>query len=242
MKAALFVTCTCDQAAPHAGAAVVRVLRRLGVEVTFPAAQTCCGQPAFNAGYPRDACAAAATLLDAFADVPYVVSPSGSCVGMVRHGFPELFADDPAALARARDLAARTYEFSQFVVGVLGRADVGATFPHRVTYHPSCHATRILGVRDEPLELLRHVRGLELAPLVRAEDCCGFGGTFAVKMADLAGAMVAEKADHVLEAAAPYLVGTDMGCLLNIGGHLARRGAAVEVLHLAELLDRGMGG
>lgn len=220
---------------------MVRLLRRLGCAVDFPATQTCCGQPAFNSGYTDEARAVAVTMLEAFEDAEYVVTPSGSCAGMVHHYYPELFSGQSRLAERAGRLARKTYELSQFVVNVLGKTDVGASFPHRVTYHPSCHGARLLGVADEPLALLRAVRGLELVPLPKAEDCCGFGGTFAIKLGDISGAMVREKVDHVLETSPEYLVGTDMGCLMNIAGHLTQRGAPVKSIHLAELLQ-GEGG
>jgi L-lactate dehydrogenase complex protein LldE len=240
MRVALFVTCLVDNLFPDVGEAMVRILHRLGVETVLPEAQTCCGQPAFNSGYADEARAAAKTLLRAFADAEYVVAPSGSCTGMIHHYYPSLFAGDPAAQAEAESLAQRTYEFSQFLVKVLGVTDLGAEFPHRVTYHPSCHGARLLGVQDEPVRLLRAVRGLELVDLPHAQDCCGFGGTFSVKMGDISAAMVDEKVDHVRETGAHVLVGTDMGCLMNIGGRLRRRGEPVRVLHLAELLWEGM--
>lgn len=232
----LFITCLADQLRPRVGVATVRLLRKLGCSVSFPEGQTCCGQPAFNSGYVADARASARTLLDAFEDAERVVTPSGSCAGMVRHYFPEVFAGDPVLAERARALASKTRELSQFIVNDLGVTDVGAVFPHRVTYHPSCHASRLLGVHDEPLALLREVKDLELVPLPRAEDCCGFGGTFSVKQEAMSGAMAAEKADHVGETEADCLVGTDLGCLVNIAGLLDRRGSAVRVLHLAEVL------
>jgi L-lactate dehydrogenase complex protein LldE len=239
MKISLFITCLCDAIYPRVGEAMVRLLARFGVRPEFPSVQTCCGQPAFNSGYWNEARAAARTLLDAFEDSDFVVSPSGSCVYMIHH-YRELFRDEPAELARVEDLRRKTYEFTQFLVGVLGVTDVGATFPHRVTFHPSCHGSRLLGVREEPLKLLENVKGLEFVPLPYAEDCCGFGGTFSVKMSDISGAMVGEKADHVLETEAEVLTGLDMGCLMNIGGHLRHRGQPVRVLHLAELLYEGV--
>lgn len=228
-----------DNFFPNVGEAVVRLLNRRGVHVDFPPQQTCCGQPAFNSGYADDARAAARTLLDAFRDADYVVSPSGSCSGMVHHYFPDLFADDPALAREAEDLGRKTFEFSQFLVGVLGVTDVGARFEHTVTYHPSCHGARLLGVADEPLRLLQSVRGLRFVDLPQAQDCCGFGGTFAVKMSEISSAMVDEKAGHVLDTEAEVLVGTDAGCLMNIGGRLRRLGKPVRVMHLAELLWEG---
>lgn len=241
MRVSLFITCMCDAVYPQVGEAMVRVLARHGVRLDFPEAQTCCGQPAYNAGYWDEARKAAATILDAFDDSDFVVAPSGSCVYMIHH-YQELFKDDPVRLAQASRLEAKTYEFSQFLVQVLGAADMGATFRRKVTYHPSCHGSRLLGVQEEPLTLLQHVQGLELVPLPMAEDCCGFGGTFAVKMSDISGAMVAEKADHVKETEAEVLVGLDMGCMMNIAGNLRFRGERVRVMHLAELLDEGVKG
>lgn len=236
MNVALFVTCLVDQAAARAGVAAARLLERLGCEVSFPEDQTCCGQPAWNSGYAEPARAAARTMIEAFAGAHAVVSPSGSCAGMVKHHYPELFRGDPEWLPRARELADKTYELSQFIVRVLGVTELGGRFPHTVSYHPSCHALRLLGVGQEPVLLLRNVQDLELVPFARAEDCCGFGGTFAIKLPQLSGAMVDEKAAHLEAAGATHLVSTDVGCLLHIAGRLERRGARVRSLHLAELL------
>ncbi|WP_134698486.1 (Fe-S)-binding protein [Ammoniphilus sp. YIM 78166] len=240
MKVSLFVTCLVDGIYPHVGEAMARLLARHGVKLDFPEVQTCCGQPAFNSGYWEDARGAAITLLDAFEDSDFVISPSGSCVGMIHHNYERLFENDNVLLERAKKLMDKTYEFTQFLVQVLGVKDLGAYFPHKVTYHPSCHGTRLLGVKNEPLELLKHVRGLELVPLPFGEDCCGFGGTFAVKMSDISGAMVEEKAQHVMETEAEVLVGLDMGCLMNIGGHLHYKGKPLRVMHLVELLYEGV--
>ncbi|MBB6672787.1 (Fe-S)-binding protein [Cohnella nanjingensis] len=238
MKVSLFITCLGDAIYPRVGEAMVRVLAKYGIALDFPRIQTCCGQPAFNSGYWKEARASALTLLDAFEDSDFVISPSGSCTGMIHH-YPKLFEDDPVQRERALKLQAKSYEFAQFLVNVLGVTDVGATFPRKVTYHPSCHGTRLLGVKDEPMALMRHVKGLEFIPLPFAEDCCGFGGTFAVKMADISGAMVTEKADHVKETEAEVLVGLDMACLMNIAGNLRYRNEPVRVMHLAELLAEG---
>jgi L-lactate dehydrogenase complex protein LldE len=237
VKVSLFITCLADQLFPEVGVSTVRVLRKLGCEVDFPKLQTCCGQPAFNAGFAGEARSIARNMLDAFESSEHVVAPSGSCVGMVKHYYPELFASDAALERRARDLAARTWELSQFLVDVLGRDDLGARFPHRATYHPSCHASRLLGAREEPLRLLANVKGLELVPLERAEDCCGFGGLFSVKLPDVSAAMLAEKCEHVADAKPEYVIGTDMGCLMNIAGWLSRKGSRVEAIHLANVLD-----
>jgi L-lactate dehydrogenase complex protein LldE len=239
MKVSLFITCLSDALYPRVGEAMVRLLAKYGVSLAFPTVQTCCGQPAFNSGYWKEARESAKTILDAFEDSDFVISPSGSCTGMIHH-YPKLFEDDPVMLKRANKLQSKSYEFTQFLVQVLGVTDVGAAFPHKVTYHPSCHGSRILGVKDEPLALIQNVKGLELVPLPFAEDCCGFGGTFAVKMADISGAMVTEKVDHVLETEAEVLVGLDMACLLNIAGNLRYRNEPVRVMHLAELLYEGV--
>jgi L-lactate dehydrogenase complex protein LldE len=238
LKVSLFITCMGDQLRPSVGLSMARILERLGCEVDFPQAQTCCGQPAFNSGYPQDARSSAKTLLRAFEGADYVVSPSGSCSGMVRHYFPQLFASSSKLKAKAERLASITYEFSQFLVQVLKVTDLNSSFPHKVSYHPSCHASRLLGVKDEPLQLLSKVRGLDLVPLEKAEDCCGFGGTFCVKMEDLSAAMGREKANHVQASGAEYLCSTDFGCLMQISGLMQKEGRPIQALHLAELLDQ----
>lgn len=240
MKASLFVTCLVDNFFPQVADVMVRLMNRYGVTVDLPDRQTCCGQPAFNSGYEEEARKVGFSLLEAFEDSDYVVAPSGSCSGMVHHYFPDLFKGDAKLSERVRKLNLKTYEFSQFMVNVLGVTDVGATFPHRVTYHPSCHATRIMGAKEEPLQLLKNVRGIELVELSHKEDCCGFGGTFAIKMPDISAAMVAEKAEHVMETNAEVLVGIDMGCMMNIGGRLRHENKPVRVMHLAELLYEGL--
>jgi L-lactate dehydrogenase complex protein LldE len=239
MKVSLFITCLADQLYPEVGESVVRLLHDYGCEVDFPEAQLCCGQPAFNSGYQDEAREVARGLIRAFEHSDYVVSPSGSCTGMVHHYYPYLFENEPEWKAKAEALVGKMYEFSQFLVGVLGVTDVGASFPHKVTYHPSCHAMRLLGVREEPQKLIGAVKNLEFTELPRKEDCCGFGGTFAVKMADMSEAMVCEKAACVCETGAEVLVGTDMGCLMNIGGRLNKEGKPVRVMHLAQLLEEG---
>jgi len=245
MKVSLFVTCIVDQTAPHVGAAVVEVLRRLGVGVAFNPRQTCCGQPAFNTGYRREAAEVAAAMLDLFeeelASADYVVAPSGSCAAMVRKYYAELFASDPGRRARAERVGARFFEFSQFLVEVLGVEDVGAVFDGRVTYHDSCHLLRDLGVADAPRALIRNVRGAELVELEGSDACCGFGGTFSVKYPEISAAVAGEKADRVERSGADALVACDSGCLMQTAGVLSRRGAAVRCLHLAELLA-GRGG
>ncbi|WP_342426028.1 (Fe-S)-binding protein [Paenibacillus sp. FSL L8-0502] len=239
MKVSLFITCLSDAIYPKVGEAMACLLSRYGVQLDFPKVQTCCGQPSYNSGYWDETRVAAKTILKAFNDSDFVVSPSGSCTYMIHH-YPELFKDEPEWLDSARRLEQKTYEFTQFMVQVLGVTDVGASFPHIVTYHPSCHGTRLLGVKEEPMKMLGSVKGLQLVPLPFAEDCCGFGGTFAVKMPDISGAMVTEKVDHIRETEAEVLVGLDMACLMNIAGNLRYREEPVRVMHLAELLYEGV--
>lgn len=240
MRVSLFITCLVDSVFPNVGVAMTRILQQQGCEVVFPPQQTCCGQPSFNSGYTAESREVAKTFLQAFKDADIIVSPSGSCVGMIKHYYPELFANDPVLHKQALDVSNKIYEFSQFLVNVLHVEDLGAFFPQTATYHPSCHGSRLLGIKDEPMRLLSHVTGLELRDLPYANDCCGFGGTFSVKMGDISGAMVDEKAEHVLETGASVLIGTDMGCLMNIGGRMTRRGERIRVMHLAELLYEGI--
>ena len=232
------ITCLGDALYPSVGESAVKVLRGLGVTVDFPAGQTCCGQPAFNSGYVDEARRSAKSFIDAFAGSEHVVSVSGSCAAMVRHHYPGLFPPGPAR-RRAEALAGRTFELSQFLVDVLGVDDLPVVYPAVATMHHSCHTMRLLGVKEGPERLLGMVDGLEYHPLPRARECCGFGGTFAVKMPAISGALVDRKVDHVLETGADVLVGLDMSCLMNIEGRLRRRGARVTVKHLAEVLAAG---
>ena len=238
MRIALFVTCLVDGLVPAAGKATVEVLERLGHEVVFPAGQTCCGQMHVNTGYVADATALVRRHVEVFEPYEAVVAPSGSCVGSVRHQHEMVarVAGDPELAERAAAVAARTYELSQLLVDVLGVTDVGASYPHRVTYHPTCHSLRLLRVGDRPLRLLRAVRGIDLVELPRAEECCGFGGTFAVKNADTSTAMLADKMRAVLDTRAEVCTAADSSCLLHIGGGLSRLRTGVRTLHLAEIL------
>lgn len=233
---ALFITCLADQLYPGVGAATVRVLERAGCTVGFPPGQTCCGQVAFNSGYQDEARAMARRFLDLFEGDGPVVAPSGSCAEMVRRWYPLLFRDDPALLARAHSLAARTYELSEYLVRVLQKTDLGAEFPGAVAYHSSCRGLRGLGLLEEPLTLLRSVRGLRLVELRGYDECCGFGGLFSVKFAALSGAMLSSKLDAIESSGADVVVGTDASCLMHIAGGLARRGSGIRVMHLAEVL------
>jgi L-lactate dehydrogenase complex protein LldE len=238
MKIALFATCLVDGLFPDVGKATVAVLTRLGHEVDFPMQQTCCGQMHVNTGYPRQALPLVRNYVEAFADYEAIVAPSGSCVGAVRHQHAELAeqAGDTRLAERARETAARTYELSELLVDVLGVTDVGAYFPHRVTYHPTCHSLRMLRVGDRPYRLLRAVRGLKLLELPEAESCCGFGGTFALKNAAVSEAMLADKMRHVLSTGARVCSAGDSSCLMHIGGGLTRLGAGARTMHLAEIL------
>lgn len=236
MRVSLFVTCLVDAMYPEVGVSTVKLLRRLGVEVDFPTEQTCCGQPAFNSGHHDAARDAARQMVRAFDQSEYVVGPSGSCVSMVRHYYPELFAGHPEEAAANR-FVEKCYELSQFVVDVLGIEDLGGSYSGVATYHTSCHMTRGLGVRAAPQKLLSRINGLRMVDLPLAEECCGFGGTFAVKMADLSTAMADDKVDHVEETGARLLVGSDMACLMHLSGRMARRGSDVRAVHLATLLE-----
>ncbi len=237
MNVALMITCLGDTFFPDVGVATVRLLRRLGVGVEFPQAQTCCGQPHFNSGYHREARDLARHLIAAFDVGLPVVVPSGSCAAMVKLEYPVLFHDDPQWGPRAKELAQRTYELSDFLVNVLKVEDVGACFEGRVTYHMACHL-RGLNLLTEPERLLRRVRGLEYVPLERADECCGFGGSFAVRYPGISGAMVQDKAGFIEKAGVDAVVATDAGCLMNIAGCLRRRGSKVRALHLAEVLEK----
>ncbi|MDF9714986.1 (Fe-S)-binding protein [Nocardioides sp. ChNu-99] len=238
VRVALMVTCVNDAMFPATGQAVVTLLERLGVEVDFPVAQTCCAQPMVNTGYLDEAVPVVRTFVEAFAGYDAVVTPSGSCAGSVRHQHSLVArrSGDAGLQAAVAETAPRTYELTEFLVDVLGVTDVGAYFPHTVTYHPTCHSLRTLGVGDRPRQLLEEVRGLRLVDLPGAEECCGFGGTFAVKNADTSVAMGADKARHVRSTNAEVLVAGDNSCLLHIGGMLSRQQAGVRVVHLAEIL------
>ncbi|MFC9238949.1 (Fe-S)-binding protein [Streptomyces decoyicus] len=242
MRVALFVTCINDMLHPRTGQAVVELLERLGVEVGFPAEQSCCGQPQFNTGY-RHATEPLVRRFDrAFRDYEYVVTPSGSCAAMVRDNYSRIGAK-AAAEGRGRgliDAAAvavpKTYELTEFLVDVLKVADVGAYYPHTVTYHPTCHGLRLLGLGDRPRRLLEHVKGLELRELPGAEECCGFGGTFAVKNPAVSAAMGADKVRNIIGTGAEAVCAVDNSCLLHLGGTLTRQGSAVRPVHIAEIL------
>ena len=238
MRIALFVTCLVDAVFPAAGQATVRLLERLGHEVTFTPEQTCCGQMHANTGYLREALPLVRRYGEVFEDCEVIVVPSGSCTGSVRHQHAMVarrFGDEKLA-SRAEAVAARTFELSELLVDVLGVEDVGAYYPHRVTYHPTCHSLRLLRVGDRPIRLLRNVAGLDLVELPDAEVCCGFGGTFAMKNAATSTAMLADKMRCVLATRAEVCTAGDSSCLMHIGGGLSRRSAGTATVHLAEIL------
>ena len=238
MRAALFITCFNDTLFPGVGRATVTVLERLGVEVDFPAEQTCCGQMHWNTGYQLEAAPLARRFVRTFGDTEAIVCPSASCAGMVREAYPRLAAlagDDDLASAAA-DVLPRVYELTEYLIDVVGVEDVGASFPHRVTYHPTCHSLRALHVGDRPMRLLRAVHGIDLVELDEAEECCGFGGTFAVKNADTSIAILSDKLRHVLDTRAEVCASSDASCLMHIGGGLRRQRAGTRTMHLAEIL------
>ncbi|MGE0219460.1 (Fe-S)-binding protein [Mycolicibacterium sp.] len=244
VRVALFATCYNDLMWPETPKAVVRLLRRLGCEVDFPIEQTCCGQMFTNTGYAEEAIPAVRTFTATFAGYDAVVAPSGSCVGSVRHQHRDIAqrAGDPRLQEQVEAVTPHVYELSEFLVDVLGVTDVGAYFPHRVTYHPTCHSLRMLRVGDRPLQLLEAVRGIEVVELPRADQCCGFGGTFSMKNADTSVAMGSDKARAARDTGAEVLVAGDNSCLAHIGGLLSRQRSGMRVMHLAEILASTEGG
>jgi L-lactate dehydrogenase complex protein LldE len=235
-RVALFVTCLVDLFRPTVGFAAVKLLEQAGCTVEVPRTQTCCGQPAYNSGDRANAKKIALRVIEAVAGYDYVVAPSGSCAGMIRCHYPELFADDPAILPRAQDLAARCWELVSFLVDVRGMQRVDARWEREATYHDACSGLRELGVRDQPRRLLASVAGLRLRELPGTEVCCGFGGTFCVKYPEISDQMVDDKAADIAAAGAAAVLAGDLGCLLNIAGKLSRRGQPIEVRHIAEVL------
>ena len=249
IKASLFVTCIIDQFYPDVGESAVRLLRRLGVEVDFPAGQTCCGQPAFNSGFWRDAKPMARRTLDALDGADYVVIPSGSCASMLRVFYAELFHDEPLALKRIALLTPRVYELSEFIVDALGVSDLSeyaeagsAPPPRKVTYHEACHLRRELGVMSQPRALIQSLPGVEFVEMRQSEVCCGFGGTFSVKYPEISGAMLQDKIDFAAESGADAITACDSSCLMHIGGGLAKQRLGVKPLHLASLIEERLTG
>ena len=234
----LFVTCLVDTFRPQVGEAVVNVLKRAGVTVHFSPEQTCCGQPAFNVGMRPEARAMAKQSIELLEKSPHpVVIPSGSCTNMVRHGFLELFREDPVWLKRAEALSTRTFEFSEFLVDVLDLNDIGAHFPEKIAYHPSCHLLRGVGVDHQPRLLLRSIEGVEIVDLPEEDVCCGFGGLFSIEHPELSGEMLANKIASIESCGANTIVTCDTGCLMQIYGGLIKLGKTQKVMHIAEVLD-----
>ncbi len=238
MRTAMFITCLADALFPEVGKATVRVLERLGQVVEFPAEQTCCGQMHVNTGYQKQALPLVERFAEVFDLYDAIVAPSGSCVGSVRHQHVMIAKrfGSPALVERVEAVAAKTYELSEYLVDVLKIIDVGAYFPHRVTYHPTCHSLRMLHVADKPIQLLRAVEALELVELPAADQCCGFGGTFAIKNSDTSTAMLADKMRNVLDTGAEICTAGDSSCLMHIGGGLSRLRAGAKTMHLAQIL------
>ena len=247
VKASLFVTCIIDQFYPDVGESVVRVLRRLGVDLDFPRGQTCCGQPAFNSGFWRDAKPLARRFLAEFQGDRYIVVPSGSCASMLRVFYSELLHDEPELKEKASAMSSRVFELTEFIVDVLGVTDLTPYCSpaeimdtQSVTYHEACHLRRELGVNEQPRMLLASLPGVEVVEMEQAEVCCGFGGTFSVKYPDISGAMLADKVDNVLASGADTLTACDSSCLMQMAGGLEKRGAKVRAAHVAQILDAAM--
>jgi len=233
----LFIQCLVDGIYPEVGEAVVGIFRKLGVNLTCPTRQTCCGQPAFNSGYQGEARVAAKRFIEIFESAEAIVCPSGSCVTMVRHHYPQLFADDAAWLQRAQDVAAKTFELTEYLVDILGVVDdLGAHYTGVITYHDSCHLLRNLRIKEQPRSLLRKISGAEFVEMNDSDRCCGFGGSFSFKYADISAAMAEDKVSNIIASGADTVVGCDMGCLMNIQGMLSRQESSIRVMHIAELL------
>jgi L-lactate dehydrogenase complex protein LldE len=242
MRVSLFITCLVDQMFPDVGEAMVKTLRRLGVDVSFNGAQTCCGQVAFNTGYRPEARAMAEHFVSVFEkdQADFIVSPSGSCTAMARNFYGELFHDEAADNWRRRlaKVQPRLREFSEFIVNEMGQEDVGARFPARVTYHDACHLLRELHVSDQPRRLIRAVRDLDYIEMEAPDTCCGFGGTFSVKYSEISNAILQEKLARIANSGVEYVVANDSSCLMQIAGGLSRAGSPVKTMHLAELLAK----
>ena len=235
-RVSLFVTCIVDELYPKVGLAMADVLERLGYEIDFPEAQTCCGQPAFNSGYHDEARTVARHFLNVFRDAEYIVVPSGSCTSMITHHFHELFEKEPEWLALTRKVETRVWEFTKFLLEVAKVEDVGARLERVGTFHDSCHAMRDLGIKAGPRRLLGKVRGLELREMTPPEECCGFGGTFSVKMPEISGGMGRAKVDAIVNSGADVVIGLDASCLMQIQGTLSRTGHSISTMHIAEVL------
>jgi L-lactate dehydrogenase complex protein LldE len=239
MKVSLFIPCLTDQFFPRVGLNLVKILKKAGASVDYAMEQTCCGQPAFNSGYHEEAIELAERFLRVFRQAEYIVAPSGSCTSMVKIFYPEIVVDHNLS-ELLHEVVSKTYEFSEFLVNVMGITDLGARFPHKVTYHDACHLLRELKVKHPPRELIRHVRDIQFVEMENSEDCCGFGGTFSVKFPEISTAMAEDKARAIVASGAEYVVANDSSCLMQIAGYLSRKGLAAKPLHLAELLGENM--
>lgn len=235
-KVTLFIQCIIDGIFPEVGIAVVRIFEKLGISVECPAEQTCCGQPAFNSGYRKEAKRAAEHFINVFDDAEAIVCPSGACVNMVRNHYPELFRDDAKQLERAKGIGVRTFELTEYLVDVLGVEDLGSRYDGRITYHDSCHLMRGIGVKEQPRKLIRKIKGAEFVEMKDSDKCCGFGGAFSLKYPEISTAILEDKVKNIIDSNAEVVTGCDMGCLMNIQGILSRRGLPVKTLHIAQLL------
>ena len=241
-KVSLFIQCLVDSMFPGTAEAMIAIFQRLNIAFDYPTEQTCCGQPAFNSGYRKNAAVAAKRFIEIFENDEIIVCPSGSCVHMVRHHYPELFKNDPEMLAKAKAVGKKTFELTQYLVDELHLSNIGSEFNGSVTYHDSCHLTRGLTINAQPRTLLRHINGLEFIEMKDSDTCCGFGGTFAMNYPDISTAMVDDKIENILASGAQVVTGCDISCLMNIQGRLSRRGENVKVMHIAELLASTGGG
>jgi len=232
----LFVQCLVDSLYPEVGTAMVSLFEKMEIPFDIPLAQTCCGQPAFNSGYRKEATVAAKRFIEIFESSHVIVCPSGSCVDMVKHQYPGLFENGSSWQKRALDISGKIFELTEYLVDVLGLEDVGARFEGKVTYHESCHLSRNLGIKDQPRRLIAHVQDCQLIEMEHADKCCGFGGTFAVKFPDISTAILEEKIDHIIQAGVDAVVGCDISCLMNIQGMLSRKNSSIKTLHIAQLL------
>jgi L-lactate dehydrogenase complex protein LldE len=235
-KITLFVQCLVDGLYPEVGEAMLTLFHRLGIQVNCPMDQTCCGQPAFNAGHQKAARIAARRFIEIFEDTEWIVCPSGSCVNMVKNHYPDLFRDDIEWAQRAKQVGERTFELSQFLVDILGVVDLGAVYDGNITYHDSCHLLRGLGIAEQPRQLIRQIKGAELVEMNDSDRCCGFGGTFSVKYPHISTAMVDDKIRNIIASGADTVTGCDISCLMNIQGRLSRMDSSIKVLHIAQLL------
>lgn len=232
----LFVQCLVDGLYPEVGESMLTIFKRIGIQVDCPKDQTCCGQPAFNAGHRRAARIAARRFIEIFKNAEWIVCPSGSCVNMVRNHYPDLFADDAVWAERAKQVGQRTFELSQFLVDILGIEDLGAAYDGKITYHDSCHLLRGLGVEEQPRRLIQNLKRAEFVEMKDPDRCCGFGGTFSVKYPEISTAMVDDKIRNIIASGADTVTGCDISCLMNIQGRLSRMGSPLRVLHIAQLL------